>query len=76
MVSNVTEDFDINQKKYSIRYKEEGYSHALVVLLWRFKGKFRETLELEQFPFDVQVCDEQFSYFLLPKNLFASLRIF
>ncbi|XP_041370704.1 cys-loop ligand-gated ion channel-like [Gigantopelta aegis] len=54
VISNVIKDFDINQKNYNIFHKEEGYNHAVVVLLWRFMGKFRENLELEQFPFDVQ----------------------
>ncbi|KAJ8316950.1 hypothetical protein KUTeg_004854 [Tegillarca granosa] len=41
-------------KSFSIVRDDPAYDHTLVVNLWRFKGLFKENLELENFPLDVQ----------------------
>ncbi|XP_052770756.1 gamma-aminobutyric acid receptor subunit beta-like [Mya arenaria] len=54
IVMNIDGAFVLNRKTYDIRYNEPGYRYPLVVQLWRFKGFFKENLELEHFPVDVQ----------------------
>lgn len=39
--------------EYSIAHKQADY--PLVNLMWRFKAFFKENLELQHFPIDVQV---------------------
>ena len=55
IIMNVDGAFVLNRKSYDIRFNEPGYRYPLVVQLWRFKGFFKENLELEHFPVDVQV---------------------
>lgn len=54
VILNLDGDFAINRKSFSIVRDDPAYDHTLVVNLWRFKGLFKENLELENFPLDVQ----------------------
>ena len=54
VILNATGDFDNERRSFVVRY-EEGYESPVVLHRWRFKGLFRESLELRHFPFDVQV---------------------
>ncbi|KAL4231478.1 hypothetical protein ACF0H5_009055 [Mactra antiquata] len=54
IVMNIDGAFVLNRKTYDIRFHEPGYKYPVVVQLWRFKGFFKENLELEHFPVDVQ----------------------
>ncbi|XP_046543362.1 gamma-aminobutyric acid receptor subunit beta-like [Haliotis rubra] len=47
------EDMCLDRKTFSVRH-DQNYKHPVVLQLWRFKGTFRENMELEHFPFDVQ----------------------
>lgn len=53
---NIDGAFVLNRKTFDIRFHEPGYKYPVVIQLWRFKGFFKENLELEHFPVDVQVC--------------------
>ncbi|KAL5021572.1 hypothetical protein ScPMuIL_000727 [Solemya velum] len=44
----------LNRKSYKVRFAESGYQNPLIYQFWRLKGFFRENLELEHFPVDVQ----------------------
>ena len=55
IVMNIDGAFTLDRKTYDIRFHEPGYKYPLVMQLWRFKGFFKENLELEHFPVDVQV---------------------
>lgn len=55
IVMNIDGAFVLNRKTYDVRFNENGHRYPLVVQLWRFKGFFKENLELEHFPVDVQV---------------------
>ena len=57
IITNVIEEFRLEEKTYNVKFHEAGYTHAVVILHWKFDGKFRENLELEHFPFDIQVCE-------------------
>lgn len=60
IISNLAGDFDSERRSYVVRY-EDGYEAPVVLFRWRFKGLFRENLELEHFPFDVQDLGVQVS---------------
>ncbi|ESO96803.1 hypothetical protein LOTGIDRAFT_231643 [Lottia gigantea] len=60
-VLNTDGELEWNRRSFTVHFKEEGYEYPVVLLLWRFKGKFRENLELEHFPFDVQDLTIQLS---------------
>ncbi|ESO96799.1 hypothetical protein LOTGIDRAFT_231640 [Lottia gigantea] len=49
------------RRNFSVQFNQKGYKYPVVRLLWRFKGTFRENLELEHFPFDVQDLTIQLS---------------
>ena len=53
-VVNLAGEFDQERRSFVVRY-EDGYEGPVVLHRWRFKGLFREMMELEYFPFDVQV---------------------
>ncbi|XP_070176801.1 gamma-aminobutyric acid receptor subunit rho-2-like [Littorina saxatilis] len=53
IISNAAGEFDHERRSFVVRY-EEGYEAPVVSFRWRFKGLFREPLELAHFPFDVQ----------------------
>ncbi|KAK6185720.1 hypothetical protein SNE40_007893 [Patella caerulea] len=53
-IMNTDGELEWNRRSFTVQLKEPGYTYPIVLLLWRFKGKFRENLELEHFPFDVQ----------------------
>ncbi|XP_060576155.1 uncharacterized protein LOC132733517, partial [Ruditapes philippinarum] len=55
IVMNIDGAFVLNRKTFDIRFHEPGYKCPVVIELWRFKGFFKENLELEHFPVDVQV---------------------
>ena len=55
IVMNIDGSFTLDRKTYDIRFHEPGCKYPLVMQLWRFKGFFKENLELEHFPVDVQV---------------------
>ncbi|XP_045190324.2 gamma-aminobutyric acid receptor subunit beta-like isoform X1 [Mercenaria mercenaria] len=54
IVMNIDGAFVLNRKTFDIRLHEPGYRYPVVIQLWRFKGFFKENLELEHFPVDVQ----------------------
>ncbi|XP_060553405.1 gamma-aminobutyric acid receptor subunit beta-like isoform X2 [Ruditapes philippinarum] len=54
IVMNIDGAFVLNRKTFDIRFHEPGYKCPVVIELWRFKGFFKENLELEHFPVDVQ----------------------
>ncbi|XP_071091032.1 neuronal acetylcholine receptor subunit alpha-4-like [Haliotis cracherodii] len=47
------EDMSLDRKSFSVRHDKD-HRHPIVLQLWRFKGTFRENMELQHFPFDVQ----------------------
>ena len=55
IVMNIDGAFVLNRKTYDVRFNEQGRNFPVVIQLWRFKGFFKENLELEHFPVDVQV---------------------
>ena len=55
-IVNVAGDFDQERRSFVVRY-ENGYKGPVVLHRWRFKGLFREVMELQYFPFDVQVSE-------------------
>lgn len=54
MIMNLDGDFSFSRNTYNIHYDVPQYRHTLVIQLWRFRGFFKESLELEHFPVDVQ----------------------
>ncbi|XP_060066537.1 gamma-aminobutyric acid receptor subunit beta-3-like [Ylistrum balloti] len=54
LIMNLDGEFSFSRNTYNIHYDMHPYQHALVVQLWRFRGFFKENLELEHFPVDVQ----------------------
>ncbi|XP_033756062.1 uncharacterized protein LOC117338818 isoform X2 [Pecten maximus] len=54
IIMNVDGEFSFSRNTYSVHYDMPHYQHALVIQLWRFRGFFKENLELEHFPVDVQ----------------------
>ncbi|PVD30719.1 hypothetical protein C0Q70_09994 [Pomacea canaliculata] len=59
-VMNLAGDYDQERRSYLVRY-EVGCTSPVVLHRWRFKGVFRESLELKHFPFDVQDLSLQIS---------------
>lgn len=55
IVMNIDGAFVLNRKTFDVRFHEPGHRYPVVIQLWRFKGFFKENLELEHFPVDVQV---------------------
>ncbi|CAC5420907.1 unnamed protein product [Mytilus coruscus] len=55
LVLNLDGGFIIDKHCYKVVHNAPGYEAPLVVWLWRFKGFFKENLELAHFPIDVQV---------------------
>ncbi|ESO96801.1 hypothetical protein LOTGIDRAFT_159539 [Lottia gigantea] len=53
-VLNAVGDLAFNRRNFAVHFNQKGYKYPVVTLLWRFKGTFRENLELKHFPFDVQ----------------------
>ncbi|XP_052086078.1 gamma-aminobutyric acid receptor subunit beta-1-like [Mytilus californianus] len=54
LVLNLDGGFIIDKHCYKVVHNAPGYRAPLVVWLWRFKGFFKENLELAHFPIDVQ----------------------
>ncbi|VDH98242.1 Hypothetical predicted protein [Mytilus galloprovincialis] len=54
IVLNLDGGFIIDKHCYKVVHNAPGYGAPLVVWLWRFKGFFKENLELAHFPIDVQ----------------------
>ncbi|XP_052248474.1 uncharacterized protein LOC127856368 isoform X2 [Dreissena polymorpha] len=54
IVMNIDGAFLLNRRTYDIRLHEPGYKYPLVIQMWRFMGLFKENLELQHFPVDVQ----------------------
>lgn len=54
IVMNIDGSFTLDRKTYDVHFQEAGCKYPLVMQLWRFKGFFKENLELEHFPVDVQ----------------------
>ncbi|KAK3587514.1 hypothetical protein CHS0354_003656 [Potamilus streckersoni] len=54
MIMNVNGTMTLNRKTHEVQLLEAGYQHPVVRQLWRFKGFFHESLELEHFPVDIQ----------------------
>lgn len=62
IVMNIDGSFTLDRKTYDVHFHEQGCKYPVVMQLWRFKGFFKENLELEHFPVDVQVF---LSFFLI-----------
>ncbi|CAC5383832.1 unnamed protein product [Mytilus coruscus] len=69
LVLNLDGGFIIDKHCYKVVHNAPGYEAPLVVWLWRFKGFFKENLELAHFPIDVQ--QEDISR-LVPQKCFAT----
>ncbi|KAK3096258.1 hypothetical protein FSP39_025031 [Pinctada imbricata] len=54
LIMNLDGEFQTSRMSYTIVKDVVGYDYPLVLCLWRFKGFFKENLELEHFPMDVQ----------------------
>ncbi|KAL3863822.1 hypothetical protein ACJMK2_005552 [Sinanodonta woodiana] len=54
MVMNVNGTMTLSRKTHEVQLYEPGYQFPVVRQLWRFKGYFHESLELEHFPVDIQ----------------------
>lgn len=54
-VLNMSQDLEMVKHSFCLRYNVTGYNNPIIMMTWRFKGTFRESLELEHFPLDVQV---------------------
>lgn len=54
LVMNLDGNFSLDKVVYKVVHNAPGYKAPLVVKLWKFKGFFKESLELQHFPIDVQ----------------------
>ena len=57
IVMNIDGQFALDRKTNDILFDHPNCEFPLVKQLWRFKGTFKENLELEHFPVDVQVIE-------------------
>ncbi|XP_064604105.1 gamma-aminobutyric acid receptor subunit beta-like [Liolophura sinensis] len=53
-VLNMSQDLEMVKHAFCLRFNVTGYNNPIIMMMWRFKGTFRESLELEHFPLDVQ----------------------
>ncbi|XP_021376218.1 gamma-aminobutyric acid receptor subunit beta-1-like isoform X2 [Mizuhopecten yessoensis] len=54
LIMNLDGEFSFSRSTFNIHYDVHPYQHTLVLQLWRCRGFFKENLELEHFPVDVQ----------------------